>query len=79
MIEKERKLVSKMTYQEEIDWIVRNEKRNGFIRNLVNGLKGNSLVLFQYVEKHGRPLYTLLSEVMANDTTERKCFCIWWN
>ena len=45
--DKERKIVSKMTYQEEMDWIVRNEKRNGFIRNLVNGLKGNTLVLFQ--------------------------------
>jgi len=74
--DKERKIVSKMTYQEEMDWIVRNEKRNGFIRNLVNGLKGNTLVLFQYVEKHGRPLHNLLSEVSANDTTDRKCFFV---
>ena len=74
--DEERKLVSKMTYQEEMDWIVRNEKRNGFIRNLVNGLNGNSLVLFQYVEKHGRGLYKLLSELIANDTTKRKVFFV---
>ena len=73
--DEERKLVSKMTYQEEMDWIVRNEKRNGFIRNLVNGLNGNSLVLFQYVEKHGG-LYKLLSELIANDTTKRKVFFV---
>jgi superfamily II DNA or RNA helicase len=74
--DEERKLVCKMTYQEEMDWIVRNEKRNSFIRNLVNGLDGNSLVLFQYVEKHGRGLYALLSELIANDTTDRKVFFV---
>ena len=35
----ERKLVSKMNYQEEMDWIVRNETRNNFINNLVKDLK----------------------------------------
>ena len=65
-----------MTYQEEMDWIVRNEKRNGFIRNLVNGLNGNTLVLFQYVEKHGRGLFKILSELIANDTSKRKVFFV---
>ena len=74
--DEERKLVSKMKYQEEMDWIVRNEKRNGFIRNLVNGLDGNTLVLFQFVEKHGRGLYSILSELIANDTTKRKVFFV---
>ena len=40
-------------YQEEMDYLVRNEKRNKYICNLVYSLKGNTLVLFQYVEKHG--------------------------
>ena len=75
-VEEERKLVSKMSYQEEMDWIVRNDRRNLFIKNLVNGLEGNSLVLFQYVEKHGRPIYSLFSELIANDTTKRKCFFV---
>ena len=74
--EQERKLVSKMSYQEEMDWIVRNPKRNNFIKNLVNGLKGNSLVLFQFVEKHGRPLYDSFTELIANDTTKRKIFFV---
>lgn len=43
----------KMTYQEEMDYLVSHEKRNEFICNLVYSLKGNTLVLFQYVEKHG--------------------------
>jgi superfamily II DNA or RNA helicase len=50
------------TYQEEIDWIVRNEKRNKFIRNMALGLKGNTLILFQYVEKHGKELFELISK-----------------
>lgn len=51
---------SKMSYQEEMDYLVSNEKRNQFIVNLVSSLKGNTLVLFQYVEKHGEVLYPLL-------------------
>tara|TARA_X000001036_G_scaffold128714_1_gene121759 strand:+ start:60088 stop:61497 length:1410 start_codon:yes stop_codon:yes gene_type:complete len=40
-------------YQEEMDYLVSNDSRNEFICNLVYSLKGNTLVLFQYVEKHG--------------------------
>tara|TARA_B100000700_G_scaffold312154_1_gene395346 strand:- start:622 stop:2097 length:1476 start_codon:yes stop_codon:yes gene_type:complete len=50
------------TYQEEMDYLVKNEKRNKYIRNLVTGLQGNSLVLFQYVEKHGMELKKLIEE-----------------
>jgi superfamily II DNA or RNA helicase len=48
------------TYQEEIDWIVQNEERNKFIRNLAWKLPGNTLILFQYVDKHGKVLYPML-------------------
>lgn len=54
------------SYQEEIDWIVRNESRNKFIRNLAWSLKGNTLVLFQYVDKHGKVLYPLLENTEKN-------------
>ena len=47
----------KMTYQEEMDYLVSNDARNEFICNLVYSLKGNTLVLFQYVEKHGTVLH----------------------
>ena len=48
-------------YQEEIDWIVENPARNNFIRKLVKDLEGNTLVLFNYVERHGEPLFELIN------------------
>ena len=57
-----RKTFGKKTYQEEIDFIVGHEKRNKFIRNLALDLKGNTLVLFNYVDKHGKPLHNLIRE-----------------
>ena len=57
----DRLLAKNFTYQQEMDFLVRNEKRNKFIRNLSLSLKGNSLVLFQYVEKHGQLLHNMLT------------------
>lgn len=56
------KALSKSTYQQEIDFIVRFKKRNTFIKNLVKSLKGNTLVLYQYVEKHGEVLHEMISK-----------------
>ena len=53
--------MKKMNYQEEMDYLCSNEKRNMFITNLVKSLKGNTLVLFQYVEKHGEVLFDMMS------------------
>ena len=50
------KHASGMNYQEEMDYIVTTDKRNKFIRNLAAGLNGNTLCLFQYVEKHGKTI-----------------------
>ena len=50
----------KLTYQEGMEYLVTNDSRNQFITNLVSNLKGNTLVLFQYVEKHGEVLYPML-------------------
>ena len=52
----------KRTYQDEIDFIVGHEKRNNFIRNLALDLKGNTLILYNYVEKHGKPLFNLIRD-----------------
>ena len=49
-------------YNQEIEYIVMNKARNDFIRNLVLSLTGNSLVLFQFVEKHGKHLYENIKE-----------------
>lgn len=70
-IRKERK---NKTYQEEMDWLVTNEKRNKFIRNLAVNSKGNTLVLFQYVEKHGKVLYDLIKNKVHD---ERKVFFVY--
>jgi len=70
-IRKERK---NKTYQEEMDWLVSCEPRNKFIRNLAVNSKGNTLVLFQYVEKHGKVLYDLIKS-KVND--KRKVFFVY--
>jgi ERCC4-related helicase len=49
-----------LKYQEEMDFIVGYFPRNKFIRNLALDQKGNTLVLFQYVEKHGKLLYDMI-------------------
>ena len=48
-------------YEEEIQYIIGNDKRNKFIKNLTVDLKGNSLVLFNRVETHGEPIYNLIN------------------
>lgn len=58
----DRRLVSKMTYQQEQEWIFMNQRRNNFLKNLALSLKGNSLILFRYVDKHGVPLYNMIEK-----------------
>ena len=60
--EKVRKEFGKRTYQDEIDYIVTHEKRNNFIKNLAIDMKGNTLVLYNYVEKHGKPLFNSIRD-----------------
>jgi superfamily II DNA or RNA helicase len=59
-------------YQTEIDFIVRHLGRNKFIKNLTLSLKGNTLLLFQYVDKHGKELYADIN----SDANGRKVFFI---
>jgi superfamily II DNA or RNA helicase len=53
-------------YQKEIEYIVSSKARNEFIRNLVVSLEGNTLVLFNLVEKHGKQLYKIIKEKTDN-------------
>jgi superfamily II DNA or RNA helicase len=50
----------KMLYVDEIRWVVSNSRRNEFIKTLCNKLSGNTLVLFNFVELQGKPLYELI-------------------
>ena len=67
-----RKIVSKMDYQAEMDFLVSHEGRNKFIKNLALSLEGNTLLLFQYVEKHGK----ILEEMIREEAGDRKVFFI---
>jgi len=49
--------IKRAKYIEEIKWLIGNESRNQFLKNLVKNVKGNTLLLFNYVKEHGVPLY----------------------
>lgn len=67
-----RKIVSGFDYQAEMDFLTQNQARNKFIKNLALSLQGNTLLLFQYVEKHGKILY----DMIVKDAVERNVFFI---
>jgi superfamily II DNA or RNA helicase len=62
-----RKSCFKMKYPEEMDHLVRCRERNCFIRNLAISLKGNTLVMFHFVEKHGKVLYDMIRDEVGSD------------
>jgi len=72
--DEQRKVVSKMTYQEEIDWIISNPKRNNILTNLALSQTGNTLLLYQFVEKHGKILYNLIRDKAKEN---RKVFFVY--
>jgi superfamily II DNA or RNA helicase len=53
-------------YNQELQYIVMNTKRNEFIKNLTLSLDGNTLILFQLVEKHGKELYRIVKDAVKN-------------
>ena len=72
--DEEKKLASKMNYQNEMDYIVGHNRRNKFIQNLTISLNGNTLLLFQYVDKHGKILYDMISKKVQEG---RKVFFVY--
>ena len=68
------KMVSNGKYQDEIDYLVSSKSRNNFIRNLALKIKGNTLILFQLVEKHGKELFKIIDEKAEEN---RKVFYIY--
>ena len=71
--EENSKIVANGKYQDEIDYLVGSNSRQNFIRNLSLKLEGNTLVLFQLVEKHGKNLHKIIDEKADNN---RKVFYI---
>jgi superfamily II DNA or RNA helicase len=70
--EEEAKDVINRNYQDEMDYLVSHDRRNSFITNLVLSLNGNSLLLFQYVEKHGK----ILNDLIKTSAPDREIYFI---
>lgn len=69
-------ITKKYDYQKEVHWLVTNNNRNNFIANLTVFTKGNTLVLFQFVDKHGKVLYDMINQLLASKDNNRKTFFI---
>ena len=71
------KYMSQQSYQDEVDLIVRDSRRNKFIVGLTKSLKGNTLVLFQFVEKHGSVLHAMMiASARLGKEYDRKIFYV---
>lgn len=66
-------LLKDAEYFKEMDYIARSQRRNKFIKNLSLSLNGNTLILFQFVEKHGKILYDMIKESCG----DRKVFFVY--
>ena len=69
-----RKMMSNAKYDEEIKFLAGHTPRNNFIKNLALSRKGNTLILFQMVEKHGKIIYELINSSVNG---KRKVFFIY--
>ena len=67
-------ITKEFDYHEELEYIVTKTKRNNFLCGLMDYVNGNTLILFQFVEKHGEPLYKLIKDKY---TEERKTFFVY--
>ncbi len=57
-----RESMSNAKYAAEMDFLCKCKERNDFLVSLPDKLSGNTLMLFQYVEKHGKILYDLMEK-----------------
>lgn len=71
--EEMRKALKGLNYRDEIEFLINNDTRNKFIRNLAVSLNTNTLVLFQMVEKHGKIIHELIEEKVNG---KRKVFFV---
>jgi superfamily II DNA or RNA helicase len=62
------------SYQEELDYICRHERRNNYIKKLAINQEGNTLILFAMVEKHGKILHEIINSDVGK---ERKVFFVY--
>jgi superfamily II DNA or RNA helicase len=65
------KTVKGQSYPDEISFLCANESRNRFITNLARSLDGNTLILYNYVDKHGKILYEQIKQALIADPTRK--------
>lgn len=68
----ERKAMSKLKYQDEVNVLVNDRRRNRFISKLAGKSSGNTLILFNLVKDHGIPLY----ERIVEENPHKKVFLV---
>jgi hypothetical protein len=56
----------KRGYKEEVDYFVEHSGRMDWLTDFIQQLSGNVLVLFNFVDKHGKPLFAALKEKLNN-------------
>ena len=71
--DEDRQIVRDFEYAAELEYIVTKAERNTFVCNLVGHLSGNTLVLFQFVEKHGK----ILHDIIQDKYKDRKVFFVY--
>lgn len=60
--EEDCKTVRGFDYQDEVDFIISNKQRNQFLVDLALDLDGNTLMLFNFISKHGKMILELLQQ-----------------
>ena len=71
--DEDRQIVKDFEYASELEYIVTKIERNNFLCDLVGHCDGNTLCLFQFVEKHGEPLYNIINDKYK----DRKVFFVY--
>jgi len=63
-----KKMMARSKYRDEINYIVDSKARNEFIVKLCKELKGNTLLLYSFVERHGDVLHSLANDLCSDKT-----------
>jgi superfamily II DNA or RNA helicase len=67
-----RNICKELSYDDQEDFVLGHNTRNKFIKNLALSLKGNTIIFFDKVDKHGKILY----DMIQNEAGDRKIFYI---
>ncbi len=72
------KALAKATYDEEMNFLVNDPRRNDIIASIAMNVKGNTLVMFRYVDNinkpHGRILFETILASIPSDSDKKVFF-----